>query len=264
MIKWDDNIFRQEAAEVDDQILMFSPGFSATFGRNASDLDFGVNSSYDFVRYQDKSDLDTELLHVGTDAAYQTGRIVATALYSYDESKSNDNRIDVDGDLVEREVEKIKLNAEYTLSPKFSVELGLNKENLAYVRTFATFSNRDYTRIPLNVYYELTPKLDLSFGYVRGEIDVEENGKDAETDTFNIGLRGELLPKLTGNLKVGIVEYENDSGSRDDTTLSVNADVSWVVSSKVTHRLDLKREFDASATGTGTRETKPDGARPMF
>lgn len=255
--KWDSNIFRQENGEVSDKSLIFSPGLSAIFGRNASNLDIGASTSLDFVRYQDRDELDSELFHFQTTAAYQSGRIQSSAMYSFDESKSNNELTNVAGDLVERESEKINLSAEYTLSPKFSFKLGHEIDDAVYTGTYAaTFSDRAYTRTPVNVFYELTPKLDLSFGYVRADIDVDGSSNDATTDTFNVGFRGELLPKLTGNLKVGFVDYENEGGTRDETTLSLKADLNWKVSSKISHRLDLFRDFDAASTGFGTAETK--------
>ena len=108
----------------------------------------------------------------------------------------------------------------------------------------------------MDIYYELTPKMDLSVGYQRGQIDVESAGRDATTDNFNVGLRGELLPKLVGFFKIGYNQYESDDSARDTATMSFDSNLTWAVSSKFTHRFDLYRNFDASATGIGTEETK--------
>lgn len=253
-VKMDDNIFRQEKGEVDDVVVIFSPGLVATLGRNSSNLDISLSTSYDFVSYQDKSDLDSELFHFSAQGAYRSSRLQVSANANYDESKSNTELANRDGDLLEREESRFRLNGEYTLSPKFSVKVGYDWNETAYVGTFADdYQDRKYRRIPIDIFYELTPKLDLSVGYTHGDIDVE-NGSDATTDNFNVGLRGELLPKLIGNLKVGYNQYDSDS--RDTASLALDADLNWTVSSKISHRINIFRNFDASATGTGTQESK--------
>ena len=253
-VKLDDNIFRQENGEVDDVVVVFSPGLVATLGRNSSDLDISLSTSYDFVSYQDKSDLDSELFHFGAQGAYRSSRLQVSANANYDESKSNNEIANRNGDLLEREESGFGLKGEYTLSPKFSVKVGYDWRETAYVGTYADdYQDRKYRRIPIDIFYELTPKLDFSVGYTYGDIDVE-NGSDATTDNFNVGLRGELLPKLIGNLKVGYNQYDSDS--RDTASLALDADLNWTVSSKISHRISIYRNFDASATGTGTQESK--------
>ena len=256
-IKWDSNIFRQEANEVTDTALTFTPGFNAVLGKNATDLDIGLSTSYDINKYQDNDYLNSELLHFLANAAYRTSRLQLSALASYDETKSNNELSNIAGDLIDRELTSLGINGEYTLSPKFSIETGLNWNEIAYVGGYASsFSDRKYLKIPVDIYYELTPKLDLSVGYQRGQIDVETSSQDATTNEFNVGLRGELLPKLVGFFKVGYNQYEHDNSARDRASTSIDSNLTWTASSKFTHRLNLYRNFDASATGTGTEETR--------
>lgn len=67
-----------------------------------------------------------------------------------------------------------------------------------------------------------------------------------------------FLPKLVGNFKVGYNQYDSDS--RDTASLSLDADLSWTVSSKISHKINISRDFDASATGTGTLESNIQGS----
>ena len=258
-IKWDSNIFRQEFREVSDTVLVFSPGFSAVLGRNATDLDIGLSTSYDINKYQDNDELDSELLSLRANAAYRTSRLALSANASYVETKSNNELANREGTLLERELSALGINGEYTLSPKFSVKAGINWDEIAYVGDYAaSYSDREYLKLPVDVYYELTPKMDLSVGYVHKQIDVESAGRDATSNEFNVGLRGELLPKLVGYFKVGYNQYENDNSSRDTTSMSLDSGLTWSVSAKLTHRISLYQDFDASATGNGTEETKLD------
>lgn len=256
-IKWDSNIFRQETNEVTDTVLIFTPGFSAVLGRNASDLDIGLSAKYDINRYQDKSDLNSELLHLRANLAYRASRLDLSAIASFDESKSNNDVANRDGALLEREATAFGINGEYTLSPKFSFKAGINWDETAYVNEYAAaYDDREYLKLPVDIYYELTPKMDLSVGYVRGQIDVETAGQDATTDNVNVGLRGELLPKLVGFFKVGYNQYEHDNSASDTASMSLDSNLTWTMNAKFTQRLNLNRNFDASATGTGTEETK--------
>ncbi len=256
-IKWDSNIFRQETREVSDTLLVFSPGFSAVLGRNVTDLDIGLSTSYDINRYQDNDDLDSELLSLRANAAYRTSRLELAANASYVETKSNNELANRAGALLERELTAYGINGEYTLSPKFSVKAGVNWDEIAYVGDYAaSYSDREYLKLPVDIYYELTPKMGLSVGYVYGQIDVESAGQDATTNNFNVGLRGELLPKLVGYFKVGYNQYEHDNAARDTASMSLDSNLTWTVSAKFTHRLNIHRNFDASATGTGTEESK--------
>ena len=254
--KWDNNIFRQETNEVKDVLLTFSPGFNAVLGRNAADLDIGLSTSVDFNRFQDRDELDSELLHFAANAAYRSSRLELSAHAAYDETKSNTELANRDGDLLERETTTFGLEGEYTLSPKLSFGFGVNWDEIAYVGNYAAdYDDRAYTKFPLDIFYELTPKLDLSAGYIRSNIDVERDGLDATTDNINVGLRGELLPKLSGFFKIGYNQYENDNGSRDTASMSIDSTLSWNASSKFTHKLTFYRNFDASAVGTGTEIT---------
>ena len=256
-IKWDSNIFRQETREVSDTVLVFSPGFSAVLGRNVTDLDIGLSTSYNINKYQDKNELDSELLSFRANAAYRTSRLELSANASYVETKSNNELANRQGDLLERELTAFGINGEYTLSPKFSVKAGVNWDEIAYVGDYAaSYDDRKYLKLPVDIYYELTPKMDLSVGYVHNQIDVETAGQDATSNDFNLGLRGELLPKLVGYFKVGYNQYENDNYSRDTTSMSLDSNLTWTVSAKFTHGLNIYRNFDASATGTGTEESK--------
>ncbi|NCG08197.1 MAG: outer membrane beta-barrel protein [Verrucomicrobia bacterium] len=255
-VKMDDNIFRQEKGKgkVDDIVMTFSPGLIATLGRDSSNLDINLSTSFDFVRYQDKGDLDSELFHILGEAAYRASRLAVFASANYDESKSNNELANRNGDLLERENTGFSIKGEYTLSPKFSAKVGLNFDEIAYVGSYAAdYQDRKNRTVPIDIFYELTPKLDLSVGYTNGDIDVE-NGDDATRDDFNVGLRGQLLPKLVGDFKIGYNQYDSDSYKT--ASMSLKGDFSWTISSKLTHRLNIFRNFDASATGTGTQETK--------
>ena len=89
-----------------------------------------------------------------------------------------------------------------------------------------TLADRETYTVPVDIFYELTPKVDLSIGYQYTTSDVgsTENlvnfgggptgykigSYDSEGHFFNVGARGNLLPKLSGFFKVGYRTNDSD------------------------------------------------------
>lgn len=249
-LKSDTNIFRTKDDAVSDTVLVTSPGFKAKLGKDGSEFDINAGVSYDLVKYQDRKDLDTELLHYNASGAFSGSRLVVNGSFSFDESKSNNNNdVDTD-DLTERESTSYNFLTEYKLSPKFSVSLGYNYLETNYVGKYAiTSSDLTLTRIPFKVFYELSPKLDLSVGYTRGKVD-PELAKSYNTNYYNVGLRGVILPKLSGSFDVGF----NDRAGKS-RTIGANGSLSWLVNPKLTSIFNFSRDFSASSTSVDTLET---------
>ena len=135
------------------------------------------------------------------------------------------------------------------------------------------------------MFYELTPKVDLSLGYAHTQTDVDETNRslgggfssyvsDYETAShfFNVGARGQLLPKLSGFFKIGYRTRDSDDSTlqtllngsafgpagqtnRDGSNgmLGLNADFTWNATPKLTTRLGLSRDFGVGSEG-GTTE----------
>lgn len=249
-LKNDSNIFRTKDGTVSDTVLVTSPGFKAKLGKDGSEFDINTGISYDLVKYQDRKDLDTELLHYNASGAFSGSRLVVNGSFSFDESKSNNNNdVDTD-DLTERESTSYNFLSEYKLSPKFSGSLGYNYLETNYVGKYAiTSSDLTLTRIPFKVFYELSPKLDLSVGYTRGKVD-PELAKSYNTNYYNVGLRGVILPKLSGSFDVGF----NDRAGKS-RTIGANGSLSWLVNPKLTSIFNFSRDFSASSTSVDTLET---------
>ena len=271
--RWTSNVFRDETDETEDLVYTVSPGFELNFGRGTTNMDLILISSYDFVRYRDNDDLDTEMFHIKAVGAYRTSRWDLNAILSFDERQSATGNANISGDLIETEDTNATINGEYRLSPKFSFGSGIAYSKKEYIEPENQFANNDSISLPFDLFYEWTPKVDLSVGYryTAREVDSYDRfpndpalglveGYDTTTHFLNVGARGVLQPKLTGFFKVGYTLRDSDStrgNSRDDSdgTLGLDADLSWATTLKLTNKIQLSRDFGVSGEGNVTEVT---------
>ena len=277
-VRWTSNLFRNENDEQDDIVFTVQPGFELNVGRGLGAADFSVITSYEILRYDDYSDLDTELFHVVALGSYDSMRWDVRGQVSFDERQTNNGNANLPSgldDLIESEDTAAKFDAEYRLSPKFTVGSGFAYSHTSYLNFKDAFSDRENWSLPADVYYELTPKVDLSVGYKYGNTDLEGRvdsadrvfeDYDYDTHFFNIGARGMLLPKLSGYFKLGY-RYRDSyvrviDGVSDDQGSSgmfgVDADLTWTVTPKFRASLGLTRDFGSSGEGFSTENTTAD------
>lgn len=266
-LQWSSNVFRNETNEEEDLMLSVTPGFEVNFGRGASNLDLSLISRYEIRRYLDLDVLDTELLNIQANGAYRTSRLDLSASAFFREQKSaNGDFTGTIRDLVESELTGGRIDSEYRFSPKFSFGAGIDYMDTAYQSPYdQQLADRERYSIPLDLFYELTPKVDLSIGYAYTDTDVSATTVGAAAFTtedhfFNVGARGNLLPKLTGFFKVGYRTRDIDrvGASSSDSTLGLDSNLTWAATPKLTNVIRLSRDFGVGSeggTGNATENT---------
>ena len=299
-LRWSSNIFRDEDEEESDLSWTVSPGFEINVGRGVSNADLSIITRYDVISYQDNDQMDTELFHIKAVGSYKTSRLNLKGSVSFDENKLSSGENNVTNDLVEYDTSAGNLDAEYRVSPKFSFGAGFRYQDKEYQTFGDRFADREKTSFPLDVFYELTPKLDLSLGYTYATTDTEGTSSSSlsgpqeitqvvlsdyemESHFFNVGLRGYILPKLTGFFKIGYRTRNSDDSTifstptdisnpipvigatttsstnrKDSGTLGLDADLTWTATPKLTVRLDLSRDFGVGGEGQSTENTSAD------
>jgi len=256
-LTWSSNLFNDESGEVDDLLLTLTPGFEVDFVRGESNVDLSLLARYDLLRYHDSNEVDTELAHIKAKGSYEAARLDLTASASFDESQTASSQgQNLPGQLFESEATRVGLEGEYQLSPKFSFGAGVNYYDTKYVsaNTVGAFADREEVSVPVDVYYELTPKLDLSLGYSRVEAEVGAAGSaayDQVTNFYSLGARGELLPKLSGFLKLGYRENEFTNKGM----FGADLDFSYAVTQKLNSSLALSRDFGVGGAGDSTENS---------
>lgn len=294
-LRWTSNVFRDEEDEVSDLLWVLSPGFELNVGRGLANTDLSVITRYDLIRYQDEGQLDTELLHIKALGSYKGSRMDLNGSVSFDETKTSTGDANVVQDLIEFDTFTAHLKGEYRLSPKFSLGAGVTYKEVEYTTYETIFSNQETATLPLDLFYELTPKVDLSIGYTHSTTDVGSRSQsflssptalttvtfgsyERDSHFFNVGARGNLLPKLTGSFKLGyrtrdtgdslvlteVFDLSNppastsgsSTTSRDDSgMLGLDADLTWSATPKLTGALRLSRDFGVSGEGQSTERT---------
>ena len=265
-VLYSSNVLRDNDDELDDLWLSLTPGLELNIGRGLSNLDLSVITRYEIRRYADLDDLDTELFSVEFDGAYRSSRLDVTGSAYFRESKGSSGDVNILDDLIESDNMGGDINAEYRFSPKFSFGAGFRYAETEY-KTYTDFlADRERFDIPTDIFYELTPKVDLSLGYTYSESEVEslpaifprpaQQAFTTEDHFFNVGARGNLLPKLTGFFKVGYRVRDDDRAGTDETSmLGMDADLTWATTPKLTNRLGLSRDFGVSGDGFSSENT---------
>ncbi len=294
-VRWVSNVFRDDVDEVDDLLYTVSPGFELNVGRGLTNADLSVSTRLDILRYADQDQLDTELFSIRAAGSYQASRLDVNGSLSFAEqqtSAGDENLPAGFDDLIESEELRGNIDAEYRYSPKFSFGFGARYTQKEYVTFQERFSDRERLRLPLDVFYELTPKVDLSGGYQYENSDVDgssvnrivfvggppvpavqtvtRESYDFNTHFFNLGARGNLLPKLNGFFKVGYRLRESadrtttrtgalpgsDTNEIDEKgMLGLDADFTWAMTPKFTSKLALSRDFGVGGEGESTENS---------
>jgi hypothetical protein len=294
-LRWSSNIFLNGTNEEEDLSWTVSPGFEVNVGRGLSSAELSVITRYDIVRYDDLDDLDTELFHIKAIGSYESSRLELGGSVSFDEAKANTADTNLVGDLIETDTSKAAFDAEYKVSPKLSIGSGVLYDEREYQAPFNDrFADREKLSLPVDIFYELTPKVDLILGYrhTRTEIEgtasatetpaqtetVTVSGYDMEDDFFSIGVRGDLLPKVSGFFKIGYREGSQDDSAvtsivtpagggasvetdepirerKDKNGLGIDAELSWELTPKIMTKLGLSRDFGVSGTARTSEDT---------
>ena len=289
-VRWASNIFRDEFSEVDDLYWTLSPGFELNVGRGVSNADLSVITRYDIIRYQDNDQLDVELFHIKAIGSYRTSRLDLSGTVSFDENKTSSGENNVINDLIAYDNTAARFGAEYRFSPKFSFGSGVKYREQEYQTFVDRFADREVLDVPFDVFYELTPKVDLTVGYVYTNTDIEKRilptadplvgletaGYETNSHFFNVGARGNLLPKLSGYFKAGYRVRSSDDSARRNVVLSsgattgaalssttrdntgmlgLDADLNWTASPKLQVRLGMSRDFGVGGEGNSTENS---------
>lgn len=261
-LRWSSNIFRDEDDKENDLIMSLTPGFEVNLGRGASNADLSLVTLYEMRRYVDFDELDTNLFSVQADGSYRSSRLDVSGSVYFREQKRSTGDVNLDNEQIESYGLGGQVNGEYRVSPKFSFGAGFKYRETVYKDPFDfVFADRESFDIPVDVFYELTPKVDLSIGYSYGERESKgtPSGSVAFTTEhhfFNVGARGNLLPKLSGFFKIGYRTSDSSrAGSSARSSLGLDADLTWSATPKLTNRLGVSRDFGVGGVGLSTENT---------
>jgi len=260
-VRSDDNIFLAPKA-TSDTIWEITPGVAIEFGKNA-DLKGNLTLVDSFLSYSDHSALNTNLFSADFAANFSDGKTKLSFSAGYHEL--NQNTVDsrpinpatnpIGGFLVRRDQFQVGLNGEADVSTLTSIAAGASFDHMNYKR--AGYADSDGLRVPLSLYYKWTPKTDVSVGYTYSNYQ-PTIGLDSTDHFFNVGLRGELLPLLSGEVKAG-VDRRNLSGTGAGTTLGANSRTDIGIDGRATYSFSPKTKISLSLANS--HATSPAGVQ---
>lgn len=254
-VRQDSNIYLARKA-VSDTVWDLDPGLQYVFG-NTSAAKGTLNVGENLTAYSSHSNLNSNLLNSSFNIGYEDGKTKASFDAGYVELNQNtfnvNNSTNVKSDqLIRRDLTNFDAVGEVAVTEKTSLGAGVDFQRTNY-RTVG-FSDQDLLSFPINYYYELTPKLDASVGY-RYRVMWQQSWVDAVDNFYNVGLRGEITPKLTGHINVGATDrrftgklaHKYNLGSL--SLFGVESDLTYAVSPKATLQLSVNNDFDTNAQG---------------
>ena len=250
-VTFDDNIFlsSNSNARVDDTIYTFAPGLDLVFGRN-SQTTGNIYYRHDILRYVDRDVQNTDLANFGLNSLYNNGKTKFDFGGSFNQTAQNDPV--VPGTIVERDAKRLRAIAEFGVSEKMTIGVGLRYENYDYALSLFRDS-RNWTA-PIDIYYEYSPKLQISAGYRFRETNVS-HGVDSRDHFFNIGARGEFTPKLIGQIRVGYTTRNYLGTGNDDGRLGADANLTYSYSEKTSVFIGFSNDYGTSAIGETTEDS---------
>ncbi len=245
----DDNIFLNPDGET-DHIFNFDPAVEVVFG-NKSTLSGRGRVGGNFNRYTDHDDLDSELFSSSLSMGYDGGKTTGSFEAGY--AELNQNTVDVLGidALIRRNVFNSSGNVEVSATEKTSVALGFGYNNTDY--RVAGFADAESVNVPLHLYYEVTPKVDLGLGY-RFRQSWLLFGRDSKDHFISLSTRGELTPKLTGTVDVGVTRRDLSPGDTY-SMLGVDGSLSYALTPKSSLQLNAARNFDVNSQAQEQKNT---------
>jgi polysaccharide biosynthesis protein VpsM len=251
---YNDNILLSASGtELEDTVFTFVPGFDLQFGKDSL-VKGNVIGTATLTSYSDNTQFNNQLFGIGSNAAYDNGRLSLIGNASFNEL-DQPTVGGVTGALTERSVTAVGINGELEISEKISVGSGVSYGKTDYT-TAGGADNEDY-KVPVNVYYELTPKIDLSAGirYTHTEYDVA-GANEFDEFYYNVGARGSFTPKLSGSFTVGYTTRSANVGPDDDGTVGADASLSYAYSEKTSFSLSAARGFaNSGASGQSYENT---------
>ncbi len=244
-VRADDNILlTDDARKLSDVILEVAPGLELSFGKNAQ-LQGSLTLVDTFSFYATNSRYDTQLFAGNFVTKYDDAKMKMGFNAGYNEL--NQNTVDVRG-LVRRDVATAGVNGEINISELTSVGAALNYTHENYHPR--NYVDSDVVNVPLNFYYRWTPKLDAAFGYTYSEYEAEGAALDSQDHFYNVGLRGEFTPKLTGKVAVGLIQREFQRGAIGDKSMfGLDASLAYEITPKSAVQIGASNQFGTSPQG---------------
>jgi hypothetical protein len=243
----DDNVFWSQTNKVSDTVVSLAPGAEYRFGQNSL-AHGGIRYEEAFTRYTGKSVPNANLGSGSADFGYADEKLNVVGTAAFNQLYQNNTDLLAQGGRTLLRSDTLALGAavESQFTAKLSAKLGGNYQRTEY-KTAGLVTSRNL-EWPFSLYFHALPKLDFLTGFTYGTERPEGGGPTGKDLYYNVGLRGSLTPKLTGEFSVGDRIREVGTNPRE-RLLGFDGSFNYEVTPKTNGVLALSRGFSVSALG---------------
>lgn len=267
-IRYSDNLFLQKDNKESDTVFIFSPGLELAMGKRGAEFTGNIRFQEDIDLYMEQEGIDNTKANLFASARYDTGVFKFNAGLTFRETDQATQDLiggQLQGKLVEREVTSVSGYGEYTFSQLLSFGAGMRFDH-TFFQTYerrgkpdGIFSDYSIYTVPVDLFWKYSEKLDFSVGYQYRFSDISHS-IDTEDNFYNVGIRGEITPKLNGRIQVGFTNrtYELPSGLQlpdEDDSFTVITGLTYVYSPKLNFGFTAVRDFGTSGGGSSIEHT---------
>jgi predicted porin len=180
---------------------------------------------------------------------YQGGESSFNAVASYvqtDQTTTTASNLD---QTARQTMESVSANGEFAVTAKTRIGVTPSFSRIEFPEV--GFTNSDILTLPVDAYYAVTPKTDVSIGYAYNKTTTQNGIGDSKGSFFNIGMRGQFAPKLSGQVRVGEDELKPKVG-QSTKQLGVESSLNYAYSPRTSFSLYANNEFAPSSAGNQT------------
>ncbi|NQT81568.1 outer membrane beta-barrel protein [bacterium] len=211
---YDDNVFLLGETKEDDVLFKITPGVELDFSREGKSAH--LNYLAEIGRYADQSDFNYEnhSVDAGVDLQFPSGLMFSVGdLFS----KTNDRMTYEWVPLVKRKQNLANVRVGYEFTDRLSFVLGYDNMILDYDDAKYSVYDRDENIGEATIFYRIFNKISLlgEFKYRAIDYDQETVRNDADGVSAQLGITGQLTPKLVALVKGGWSERDYDGPMED-------------------------------------------------
>jgi hypothetical protein len=254
-------LINKDGNEKSDTVVYYTPGIVINAGKpGVTDFNSQVIYRYKVYSYSSLHALNVQDNDFNGTFSYKDSGFSVRGGFSYLEAQTNqDFNSDQSANYLEpgrvdRSVYNGNAYAEMSVSPKFKLGTGSTYSLQDY--STAGYTDFGSIAIPFDVYYSISPKTDVSLNYEYRPIYIGGRNDHGATDqTIGVGIRGNILSKLTGYVRAGLVSREYCglySNKDDDSGLSFSGNLSYEVSPLMNVGVRLTRDYSISPSTAST------------
>lgn len=251
-VQFNDNVFLNQSNETSDTIWVLSPGVSVVAGEGAlNTTNFSFNEQFQF--FSDDSNLNANLAIADFASRFDDGKMKIAIDAWFHQANQATRDLSNKTDLVDRNLIHAAISDEVKWTDKSSVKVGVAYDDTAYKP--AGYRDWQWFEVPAQYFYEVQPKLDLSAGIKYRKNTIGGAGSvDSDEMFYNVGARGEITPKLTGEIQVGYIQFNPDAG-KSKSSIGLLSQFAFALTQKSAITFGASNQYGYGAQGDAYRTT---------